>query len=206
MKNEFNHLVELMQKWDLYQSDDEVGMALENLRKKIDEAEKRMECARRTAKEINKAISKYTDNVDKGELFIMKVVDHDSVYNCSNDIGYALDFDETMPIIDNWYGLFTEEIANTLIMESIAEKEMESIIEEDVKLKRGEPIPTYQCKDKETFDKVKQVIHLLKTLDNGSSVDGETMEYILEQVGMQEQMLRQLARRDVKETMAILEE
>lgn len=200
MKNEFNHLVELMQKWDLFQADDEVGMALENLRKKIDEAEKRMECARRTAKEINKAISKYTDNVDRGELFIMKVVDHDSVYNCSNDIGYALDFDETMPIIDNWYELFTEE------MESIARKWRVFEIEEDVKLKRGEPIPTYQCKDKETFDKVKQVIHLLKTLDNGSSVDGETMEYILEQVGMQEQMLRQLARKDVKETMAILEE
>jgi hypothetical protein len=29
-------------------------------------------------------------------------------------------------------------------------------------------------------------------LDNGDCVDGETMQYILEQVGMEDQMLRQL--------------
>lgn len=69
-----------------------------------------------------------------------------------------------------------------------------------------EEAPTYQCKTPQTFDKVKQIIEMLKTLDNGDGVDGETMEYILEQVGMEEQMLRQLARKDTKETLSILVE
>lgn len=61
---------------------------------------------------------------------------------------------------------------------------------------KDEPIketpPTSQCGNQDTFDKVKQVIQILKTLDNGDCVDGETMQYILEQVGMEEQMLNQL--------------
>jgi hypothetical protein len=52
--------------------------------------------------------------------------------------------------------------------------------------------PTMQCQNTHTFDKVKEVIQILNTLDNGDGVDGETMEYILEQVGMNDQMLRQL--------------
>ena len=56
----------------------------------------------------------------------------------------------------------------------------------------GDETPTQQCSNPETHDKVKQIINLLKTLDNGDCVDGETMEYILEQVGMSDQMLRQL--------------
>jgi hypothetical protein len=62
---------------------------------------------------------------------------------------------------------------------------------------KDEPIkettPTYQCRNQHTFDKVKEVIQILKTLDNGDCVDGETMQYILEQVGMEEQMLNQLS-------------
>ncbi len=41
--------------------------------------------------------------------------------------------------------------------------------------------------------KVKYIISLLKSLtEDGDGVDGETMEYILEEVGMTDQMLRQL--------------
>jgi hypothetical protein len=40
---------------------------------------------------------------------------------------------------------------------------------------------------------VKDIIKTLKHLTyNGQSVDGETMQYILEKVGMQDQMLKQL--------------
>ena len=42
------------------------------------------------------------------------------------------------------------------------------------------------------FEEVKDVILKLKTLQDGVGVDGETMQYILEQVGMDWQMLRQL--------------
>jgi hypothetical protein len=52
--------------------------------------------------------------------------------------------------------------------------------------------PTMQCMDCDTHRKVKEVINILKTLDNGNGVDGETMEFILKQVGMQDQMLKQL--------------
>jgi tRNA-dihydrouridine synthase len=67
--------------------------------------------------------------------------------------------------------------------------------------------PTMQCQNTHTFDKVKEVIQILKTLDNGDGVDGETMEYILEQVGMTDQMLRQLIMNNPEsETKDLLEE
>ena len=68
----------------------------------------------------------------------------------------------------------------------------------------GEEPPTQQCSNPETHDKVKQIINLLKTLDNGDCVDGETMQYILGAVGMEGQMLSQLARMDIKETLKVL--
>ena len=49
-------------------------------------------------------------------------------------------------------------------------------------------VPTELCKTPQKHDFVKDIIAKLKVID----VDGETMEYILEQVGMAEQMLRQL--------------
>lgn len=42
-------------------------------------------------------------------------------------------------------------------------------------------------------ERINQAIGILKNLTwNDNCVDGETMQYILEQVGMQDQMLRQL--------------
>jgi hypothetical protein len=48
--------------------------------------------------------------------------------------------------------------------------------------------PTMLCQDKQKNDAVKDIIAKLKEIE----VDGETMQYILEQVGMDEQMLKQL--------------
>ena len=48
--------------------------------------------------------------------------------------------------------------------------------------------PTELCKTPQTHEFVKDIIAKLKVID----VDGETMEYILEQVGMKEQVLKQL--------------
>jgi hypothetical protein len=48
--------------------------------------------------------------------------------------------------------------------------------------------PTYLCENPQTYELVKDIIAKLKEID----VDGETMEHILEQVGMDKQMLRQL--------------
>ena len=42
-------------------------------------------------------------------------------------------------------------------------------------------------------ERINQVIGILKNLTwNDNSVDGETMQYILKEVGMEDQMLRQL--------------
>lgn len=48
--------------------------------------------------------------------------------------------------------------------------------------------PTELCKTPQTHEFVKDIIAKLKVID----VDGETMQYILKEVGMEEQMLKQL--------------
>jgi hypothetical protein len=58
---------------------------------------------------------------------------------------------------------------------------------EEPKEEEEEP-PTDLCKTPQTHEFVKDIIAKLKVID----VDGETMQYILEQVGMDEQMHRQL--------------
>ena len=56
-----------------------------------------------------------------------------------------------------------------------------------------EPVTYQMNKAPYIADRVKDVISTLKSLTyNGESVDGETMQYILEKVGMEDQMLKQL--------------
>jgi hypothetical protein len=112
MKKQFNELVETMKRWDLFQKDDEVDMALNDLGAKIDEVEKRIDCAMRSAKEINETISKYTEEIDDGLPIKMSVSDHDLIQNCSNDVDIALDMGEDMCVVDNWYNLFQSKEVN----------------------------------------------------------------------------------------------
>lgn len=101
MRKEFNNLVELLSNLQLPSP---IGMAIMNLEHKIDEVEKRIECARRSAKEINDSISKYTQRVDDQESFVMTVEDG------SDDVLIALDLNEDMCIEDNWYNLFSTKV------------------------------------------------------------------------------------------------
>ena len=58
-----------------------------------------------------------------------------------------------------------------------------------------------------TFDKVKQVIEILKTIDNGSCIDGETMDYIVKELGFEEYLLRSLVMKSsYKDTKDLLRE
>ena len=50
-------------------------------------------------------------------------------------------------------------------------------------------VPTFLCHSDDIHNVVKDVIQKLKDID----VDGETMQYILKEVGMEEQMLKQLS-------------
>jgi len=165
MRTEFNNLVETLKRWDLYQIGDEVDMALTDLSDKIAEVEKRMVCIEKCAEEINEAIGRYTSRVDNNETFVMSVTDHDSIMRGSHDIEIALDLKDKEVIENNWYGLF-------------------EVKEEP---KKEEP-PTSLCETPQTHEFVKDIIAKLKVID----VDGETMQYILQQVGMEDQMLRQL--------------
>ena len=258
MRKEFDELVAIMNGNELFQKNDEVDCALYNLEKKIDEVEKRMDCAVRSAEEINNSISEYTARVDNKESFVMTIDSHDSILRGSNDVTIALDLNEDMCIKDNWYNLFEplgkpiavgnveydfpEEVYtignadNTEIIADLYESVFDKLVclgtiicDSDERFPKGGnktnyviidniftnliknrqidlskvPIveqkkeqyvgaPTMQCLDTHTFDKVKEVIQILKTLDNGNSVDGETMQYILEQVGMKEQVAKQL--------------
>lgn len=66
-----------------------------------------------------------------------------------------------------------------------------------------EVVPTFLCHSDDIHNVVKDVISKLKDIQ----VDGETMHYILEQVGMEEQILRQLVMKvDFKDTKDLLRE
>jgi hypothetical protein len=165
MRTEFNNLVETLKRWDLYTIGDEVDMALTDLSDKIAEVEKRMVCIEKCAEEINEAIGGYTSSVDNYETFVMSGSDIEIIMRGSHDIEIALDLKDKEVIENNWYGLF-------------------EVKEEP---KKEEP-PTSLCETPQTHEFVKDIIAKLKVID----VDGETMQYILQQVGMEDQMLRQL--------------
>lgn len=348
MRKEFNELVDRLKFFDLFQKGDEVDIALTNLSNKIDEVEKRIECAVRSAKEIKESICKYTEDVDYRRPINMSVNDHDFILNRTNDVDIALALGDNMCVVDNWYNLFEPKVepkpiavgnieydfpeevytignadnseiigdvyesvfiamldlgviitvndnrfqfgkANYIVSDNnfinlIKEKQIDlskvpikkevfmtfhsswgeidcdkdgNVIEvrgdeyigdernylfdidrfdlvefgkfcesknitmceaEDIMSvgfwkhdgtyneaekdwrknifgdneEQVDDVPSMQCRNTHTFDKVKEVIAILKTLDNGDCVDGETMEYILRQVGMDDQMLKQL--------------
>lgn len=249
MKAEFDELVNLMNKYDLYQETDEVGIALNNLYAKIDEVMKRIECAVRSAKEIYVAISKST--INENEVVLRDANDVDVVLRGSNDVNIALDFNDTECIDNNWYELFEElkpiavgnveydfpeevytigNADNTEIVADVYESVFDSLCklglircegennfpfgkanyivhdnfsipivkinQIDLKTvpikKQVDDVPSMQCRNTHTFDKVKEVIQILRTLDNGDCVDGETFSYIVSQLGFDEFLLRHL--------------
>jgi hypothetical protein len=166
MRKEFNNLVELMNRYDLYQKDDEVGVALKSLDDKITEVEKRMECAIRSNNDNEVLILKLANSFqDEGKLEeFINYGEFETLERSVHDVDIALDLKDTECIDNNWYDLF-----------------------EEPKEEEEEP-PTDLCKTPQTHEFVKDIIAKLKVID----VDGETMQYILEQVGMDEQMHRQL--------------
>ena len=168
MRKEFNQLVETMNRHVLYQKDGEVGMALTELEQKIAEVEKRLKIVDKTAKEIEIAIGKYTESVDSNEAFKMSVDNHDVILRGSHDIMIATDLGDDEPIKNDWYGMFNKE-------------KKEKSDENFIPLK--DEIDRYQV--------VEEIISKLKMID----VDGETMEYILNKVGMSEQMHSQLSKK-----------
>ena len=234
MRKEFNTLVELMKHYDLYQKDDEVGVALHDLSNKIVEVEKRLTCAKNTNKDIRSIKTIYEDVISFDNLEILE--------RSVNDIDIALDLNDTEPIENDWYGLFAEPHGrakdylkpkilipkgsivewketiknynakggakarvindwttddesddNTIDVEFIDELSngqniggyFMNMFKEEFELPS---VPTFLCHSDDNHNIVKDVISKLKDI----GVDVETMQHILKEVGIEEQMLKQL--------------
>lgn len=254
MRKEFNELVETIKTCDLsLQKCDEVDVALTNLSNKIDEVEKRIECAVRSARELNEFVCKYTEDVDSHKPINMSVDDHDFILNRSSEIDISLDLDDDMCVSDNWYNLFSpkeepkpiikkevfmtfhsswgeidcdkdghvievrgdddeDNYLNDIAVFDLAEyytflnsknitmgeaddilaigfwKKDNTYHEAEKDWRKEMFAPTMLCADSDKHKIVNNIISQLKEID----VDGETMEYILKQVGMEEQVLKQL--------------
>jgi hypothetical protein len=102
LKETFEILVGTMNRYDLCKKNDEVGIALENLSNKITEVEKRMECIRRTNKEIFDILFNHQGKIEG----LIGYDDFEIIQRSTNDISIALDLDIDEPIINDWYGLF----------------------------------------------------------------------------------------------------
>ena len=85
----------------------EVSDLIDKLENKINEVEKRMECATKCAEEISRAIGHYQSDIDNGLSIKMNVGHLDSIIHGSHDIECALNLDEDMCVVDNWYNLFS---------------------------------------------------------------------------------------------------
>jgi ribosomal protein L37AE/L43A len=242
LRTEYNKLANVLERYDLTEYGDELDMALKNLKDKITEVEKRLECIDKTAIEIRTAIQKYTKSVDGNEAFIMDVEDHNAILIGTNDIDIATDLEDDEPIENNWYGLFqtkeesvetekpmsvTEYVSTLGIQVEPTEDKVEHSLggipyrvchecsikeEENVMLQKngfwlcndcGEEPPTMLCTEEGKHKIVKDVIAKLKEIQ----VDGETMDYIVKELGFEEYLLRSLVMNaDFKDTKDLLRE
>jgi hypothetical protein len=177
LKTTFDTLVETMQKYDLYTKNDEVSLAIDVIYKKLDDMNKKTDIEYDFPEEVY-AIA----NADNTK-FICDV--YETTLNKLCDLGMVA-------LIEGSNKNLKGHVANYVVLDDnfIRIVKINEIDLSQVPI--IQKAPTMQCQNTHTFDKVKEVIQILKTLDNGDSVDGETMEYILEQVGMNDQMLRQL--------------
>jgi len=191
MRTEFNNLVEVLKGENIYQSYDEVRIALTDLSNKITEVENRLTCVIETNKDTRQILKSFAYGiVDKGLDSVDIHSDQFEILQRScNDIDIAIDMNDTECIENNWYKLFKPKKSINMIKVEIIEDKFKprSVAEYVATLPNEEP-PTDLCKTPQTHEFVKDIIAKLKVID----VDGETMQYILEQVGMEEQIHRQL--------------
>jgi len=102
---QFNSLKAKLNQFDLYQPNDEVAIELAELETLIVDAERRQALIEKTASEIEKTISKYTESVD-GRLEVkihLSVHDHDNIQTSARDIVTLCDLEDTTPYDDEWF-------------------------------------------------------------------------------------------------------
>ena len=125
----------------------------------------------------------------------------DDVVKVAMDLGMNPSIDEINEVL-KYYNSVAEETTETWVLvvenllyncvvpsqQTIEDKFKPRSVAEYVATLPKEVVPTFLCHSDDIHNVVKDVISKLKDIQ----VDGETMQYILEQVGMEEQMLSQL--------------
>jgi hypothetical protein len=138
MKKAFDDLVEVMQKYDLYQKDDEVGLALNGLSDKIDEVYKRISLAFLIFGEIDK-------------LKDLSLAD-----GLLEDAKTTLDLDDETCNEDNWWNLyFGGKRENYFKIVSHTHKELEGKIFDILHMQKndaGHTIGELNCRHPENSD------------------------------------------------------
>ncbi len=213
--------------------------ALSNLENKITEVEKRLECARRSNQESNSIVMKLTESFEGvGNISDNLTYDDFEVLQRGvYDVDIALNFNDSEPIDNDWYGLFKEpkqepkqEPKVLIPKDSIivwdysrkyysAKGGAKARVLHDYTSEHESNDDTIQVEwlddrangqenggyergmFREEFEKPKRILDTTMGQDMVEDiiqkliqldVDGETMGYIIDQVGMAEQMLRQL--------------
>jgi hypothetical protein len=197
MRVEFNKLKDVLLTTNIYDENtndcifDDVMYLMNELGNKITEVENRLTCVIETNKDSRQILKAFAYGiVDKGLDSVDIHSDQFEILQRScNDIDIAIDMNDTECIENNWYKLFKpKKSINMIKVEIIEDKFKPRSVSEYVATLPNEEPPTDLCKTPQTHEFVKDIIAKLKVID----VDGETMQYILEQVGMDGQMLYQL--------------
>ena len=226
MRTEFEALKEELLSGKINLNNNQLALLVE-LENKIIEVEKRIECAVRTNKDSLDVVMNFADAFDDREELtqILSYSQYEILLRGVHDVDVALDLNDTESIDNNWYGLFEEkeEVSNGGIpyrsCYHCSIKEEETVMSQvngfwlccDCNDETKEEESVFELDTTKflpsTFDKVKQVIEILKTIDNGSCIDGETMDYIVKELGFEEYLLRSLVMNaDFKDTKDLLRE
>jgi hypothetical protein len=148
-----------------------------------DEEDKRRECAIRSNKDSMNIITQFAIPFEEhGALEqVLHYGDYEDLLRGIFDVEIALNLEDTECIDNNWYRLFEPK-------KEIEDKFKPRSVSEYVATLPMEEPPTELCRITKTHEVVKDIISKLKEID----IDGETMQYILKEVGMEEQMFKQL--------------
>jgi len=109
MRKEFDELVGMILLYKLVIDDDLVLIALDNLSKKINEVEKRLECIDKTLNDIRGGVRKINEIKHSSLGSTIDAILNDDILRGTYDIAIAIDLNDEEPITENWYGLFKEK-------------------------------------------------------------------------------------------------
>lgn len=125
LSNSFEELVNTLNKYCLYQKDDEVADDIEVVRAVILEVSKRLKAIDEITKESVDKIRKYEDAVDNQNPFTMALNDYDSILNLVVEMNVLSDLSNNQAITENWGNIFQPKTIDEKLTEFYLELEKE---------------------------------------------------------------------------------